>query len=46
MVAGDFYGRWLESTPLERLRLKPAVEIDPGYMRLEQRDINVAGYSS
>ena len=39
MVAEDFYERWLESTPLERLRLKPAVEIDPGYTRLEQRGI-------
>ena len=41
MVAEDFYGRWLESTPLERLRLKPAVEIDPGYTRLEQRGISM-----
>ena len=41
MVAEDFYGRWLESTPLERLRHKPAVEIDPGYTRLEQRGISM-----
>ena len=41
MVAEDFYGRWLESTPLERLRLKPAVEIDPGYTGLEQRGISM-----
>jgi hypothetical protein len=38
MVAEDFYGRWLESTPLERLRLKPAVEIDPGYTRAWSRE--------
>ena len=31
-VAEDFYGRWLEPTPLERLRLKPTVEVDPVYI--------------
>ena len=40
-AAEDFYGRWLESTPLERLRLKPQVQVDPGYMRLEQRGISM-----
>ena len=40
-VAEDFYGRWLEPTPLERLRLKPTVEVDPVYMRLEQRGISM-----
>jgi hypothetical protein len=40
-VAEEFYGRWLESTPLERLRLKPTVEVGPGYQRLEQRGISM-----
>jgi hypothetical protein len=47
MVAEDFYGRWLESTPLECLRLKQqAVEIDPECMRLEQRGISMFFNSS
>ena len=42
MAAEDLYGRWLESTPLECLRLKQqAVEIDPECMRLEQRGISM-----
>ena len=40
-VAEEFYGRWLESTPLERLRLKPTVEVGPGYQGLEQRGISM-----
>lgn len=43
-VAEDFYWRWLESTPLERLRLKPTAEVDPVHMRLEAAwNFNVAG---
>ena len=47
-AAEDFYGRWLESTPLERLRLKPQVQVDPGYMSEvgTERDLNVAGHPS
>ena len=40
-VAEDFYWRWLESTPLESLRLKPTVEVDPVHMRLGQRGISM-----
>eukprot|EP00435_Cladocopium_sp_Y103_P057062 s2541_g19.t1 len=40
-VAEDFYNRWLDSSPLERLRLKPLVDVDPVFNRLEQRGISM-----
>ena len=35
------YSQWLGSTPLQRLRLKPCPEVDPVYMRIEQKGISM-----
>eukprot|EP00435_Cladocopium_sp_Y103_P035100 s3371_g9.t1 len=40
-AAEGFYTTWLEASPLERLRLKPMVEVDPVFNRLEQRGISM-----
>ena len=39
MVAQEHYSRWLRLSPLERLRSKPQVEVDPAFQRIEQRGI-------
>lgn len=38
-IAQEHYARWLTMSPLERLRAKPAVVVEPALQRIEQRGI-------
>ena len=38
-IAQDHYARWLTMSPLERLRAKPVVVVEPALQRIEQRGI-------
>ena len=39
LAAQDHYERWLTMSPLERLRSKPEVVVEPALQRIEQRGI-------
>ena len=38
-IAQEHYARWLTMTPLDRLRAKPVVVVEPALQRIEQRGI-------
>ena len=38
-IAQEHYARWLTMSPLERLRAKPVVVVEPALQRIEQRGI-------
>ena len=40
-AAQNLYEKWLVSTPLEKLRLKPVVNVMPNYQRVEQRGVSM-----